>query len=447
MKSHSPDEQAMQEHLVTVEEEDIVSDFELDIDNDDYKTICLASDNRRFFDLRNFKLMELEEEKKQAIIRENLIKSHVNMMSKNISSLGVSQEIADFERELHLLRRKTTLFSIKNPISKRYSNLLLGRMSKRFQNLKNFSSLNDSGNIGRIETWIKAKKYNVSLESEIQKPNRKVKRSKSLSKTTTNHSRERSYTCDNKISTYEFYRERYCFLTESVLYRFPFFVASGIQEIIIEDKVNCEKLMSEMEEVEEAKRRFFEETKIKSCRIFNKLWKDLIPKIKAKSPFANFPSYFLKPMIVKGSDDLRQEIMAIQLMKKFQKIFQHEHTGLYLRPYEIIATSANSGFLEFLTDTITLSDLKKKFEFSKSLDQMYFEVFTDHFEHAQKSFIESLAGYSLFCYLLQVKDRHNGNILIDNEGHLIHIDFGFIISNSPGNISFETAPFKLTQVG
>ena len=45
-----------------------------------------------------------------------------------------------------------------------------------------------------------------------------------------------------------------------------------------------------------------------------------------------------------------------------------------------------------------------------------------------------------------MKDRHNANILIDENGCIIHIDFGYILGESPGfNINFENAPFKLTQ--
>uniref|UniRef100_A0A8C6W1K8 Phosphatidylinositol 4-kinase beta n=1 Tax=Nannospalax galili TaxID=1026970 RepID=A0A8C6W1K8_NANGA len=101
---------------------------------------------------------------------------------------------------------------------------------------------------------------------------------------------------------------------------------------------------------------------------------------------------------------------------------------------------------EPVVNAVSIHQVKKQSQLSL-LDyflQEHGSYTTEAFLSAQRNFVQSCAGYCLVCYLLQVKDRHNGNILLDADGHIIHIDFGFILSSSPRNLGFETSAFKLT---
>ncbi len=81
---------------------------------------------------------------------------------------------------------------------------------------------------------------------------------------------------------------------------------------------------------------------------------------------------------------------------------------------------------------------KKRDEDSRSISDFFNDMFTteDKLKEAKEKFVSSLVGASLMTFVLQLKDRHNGNILLDIDGHIIHIDFGFILGLAPGNINF-----------
>lgn len=184
------------------------------------------------------------------------------------------------------------------------------------------------------------------------------------------------------------------------------------------------------------------------CKVYGESWEERKERIRVESPFGHLPGWQLFSVIVKTNDDLRQEVFTMQLIKKFQSIFEYEGTGLWLRTYRIVATGASIGLLETINDACSLDHLKKTFgggNLFAYFQSTYGAPSTPEFEAARDKFIRSMAAYSVVSYLLLVKDRHNGNILLSTEGHIIHIDFGFILGIAPGGrFSIEDAPFKLT---
>ena len=168
---------------------------------------------------------------------------------------------------------------------------------------------------------------------------------------------------------------------------------------------------------------------------------------------SNKPKQIRMPCIFKVGDDLRQDSLALQVIQIFQEIFNENNLNLYTYPYQTISTISQrfnelGGYIEVVKDTDSRDQIGKTYE--TNLYEYYKYSFgqenSNEFRLARKNLIESLAAYAIISYILQIKDRHNGNILVDNAGHLIHIDFGFIFDISPGgNMKFEKAAFKLTK--
>ncbi|WZZ44169.1 hypothetical protein YC2023_040428 [Brassica napus] len=178
------------------------------------------------------------------------------------------------------------------------------------------------------------------------------------------------------------------------------------------------------------------------------LWEEKRERIRKASIYGKLPGWDLRSIIVKSGDDCRQEHLAVQLISHFYDIFQEAGLPLWLRPYEVLVTSSYTALIETIPDTASIHSIKSRYPNITSLRDFFAAKYKENspsFKLAQRNFVESMAGYSLVCYLLQIKDRHNGNLLLDEDGHIIHIDFGFMLSNSPGGVNFESAPFKLTR--
>lgn len=158
----------------------------------------------------------------------------------------------------------------------------------------------------------------------------------------------------------------------------------------------------------------------------------------------------IKPQacIFKVGDDCRQDVLALQVISLLKDIFNAVGIKLYLYPYGVLPTGPERGIIEVVPNSRSRSQM------GETTDGGLYEIFqqdfgpvgSPSFEAARENFLVSSAGYAVASLLLQPKDRHNGNLLFDNAGRLIHIDFGFILETSPGgNMRFESAHFKLSH--
>jgi phosphatidylinositol kinase/protein kinase (PI-3 family) len=210
-------------------------------------------------------------------------------------------------------------------------------------------------------------------------------------------------------------------------------------------------------------------------KVFGQPWAEKCEEIRQASPFGKTEGWRLASFIMKAGEDIRREALVMQLISNLNDWFQAEIPEAdrpNLRPYTIMCNGGDAGLVECLSDAKSIDEVKKSADNFVSLRDYFERAYappTTHSAHymnsqagslssgkqraltfvqAQDNFLRSLVGYSLVCYILQIKDRHNANILLDREGNVVHIDFGFVLGDSPKMakvpIFSERAPFKLS---
>ncbi|KAL4955055.1 hypothetical protein BDW69DRAFT_161744 [Aspergillus filifer] len=151
--------------------------------------------------------------------------------------------------------------------------------------------------------------------------------------------------------------------------------------------------------------------------------------------------------IFKVGDDCRQDMLALQMIAAFRSIFANIGLDVWVFPYRVTSTAPGCGVIDVLPNSISRDMLGR--EAVNGLYDYFVSKYggedSVQFQEARTNFVKSMAAYSVISYLMQFKDRHNGNIMFDDAGHIIHIDFGFCFDIAPGGVRFERAPFKLTS--
>ncbi|KAG8142360.1 hypothetical protein E2320_006288 [Naja naja] len=118
-------------------------------------------------------------------------------------------------------------------------------------------------------------------------------------------------------------------------------------------------------------------------------------------------------LIFKNGDDLRQDMLTLQMIQLMDILWKQEGLDLRMTPYGCLSTGDKMGLIEV---------------------------------QAIEEFTLSCAGYCVATYVLGIGDRHSDNIMVRENGQLFHIDFGHFLGNfkTKFGINRERVPFILT---
>ncbi|XP_036387952.1 phosphatidylinositol 4,5-bisphosphate 3-kinase catalytic subunit delta isoform [Megalops cyprinoides] len=160
-------------------------------------------------------------------------------------------------------------------------------------------------------------------------------------------------------------------------------------------------------------------------------------------------------IIFKNGDDLRQDMLTLQMIQLMEVLWKKEGLDLRMIPYGCLSTGNKTGLIEVVKNSDTIANIQRNnsnsaataaFNKDALLNWLKSKNPGDKLDQAIEEFTLSCAGYCVATYVLGIGDRHSDNIMVRETGQLFHIDFGHFLGNfkSKFGINRERVPFILT---